>query len=146
MNYLTFLLPFTRSRKYKFAAESISPIIKTEHQRSYDFNQTKNEQEYSEVEQENYKIDTFCGTTEMYYENEEVIEENNGNDIHNVCNNGTDDQLLENEVKTIETNENTADWYFLKSLMPDIQSMNATQKRKLRIQIMTIIDNILTEN
>lgn len=41
--------------------------------------------------------------------------------------------------------EPDADLYFLKSLLPDIHSMNQYQKRKLRIHFLNVIDNILSE-
>lgn len=50
------------------------------------------------------------------------------------------------EIKAMPSHESSeADMFFLKSLLPDIAFMNQAQKRRLRIQILSIIDNILSE-
>lgn len=49
------------------------------------------------------------------------------------------------EIKPISGQDIEADMFFLKSLLPDITLMNQTQKRRLRIQILSLIDNILGE-
>lgn len=148
MNYLTFLLPFTRSRKYKFEAGTVAcNDFKTE-QESYDYYNASDE--YAAAAAETYKTESYDDqneeviderTEEMYYENEEVIGEDNmiDDNIENI-----EEPQSTISVSSTEIQDNSADWYFLKSLMPDIQLMNSAQKRKLRIQILTVIDNILS--
>lgn len=131
MNYLSFVLPFTRSRKYKFS----TTLANVKSENSVQFDETSNAMTSDFTPEFGVKND------EMYYENEEVIEEDDGVEADEKFSNSEEQHCI--EVKTFQ--EDSADWYFLKSLMPDIQSLNSSQKRKLRIQILTLIDNIITE-
>lgn len=134
MNYLAFVLPFTRSRKYKFSTAQIADI-KSE-------NSDASRDSTNGLVLYNYGPENEEKNDEMYYDNEEVIEEDELVETEEKLSSNAEEQQCI-EVKTFQ--ENSADWYFLKSLMPDIQSLNAAQKRKLRIQILTLIDNIITE-
>lgn len=122
---------FTRSRKYKFSTTFTD--VKTEIPVHFD--------ESSNAMTSDFKPEFGVKNDEMYYENEEVIEEDDGVEADEKFSNSEEQHCI--EVKTFQ--EDSADWYFLKSLMPDIQSLNPSQKRKLRIQILTLIDNIITE-
>lgn len=50
-----------------------------------------------------------------------------------------------NNTSSSSQDTSDADMFFLKSLLPDLSLMNQSQKRRLRIQILNLIDNILNE-